>query len=93
MNQVLPENKIIKVLGSNQPYSLIYTTDAKEALDFNRKNKGIRQLRAMCVINQNGRVADMSCCNKAFFAKKDLKELYSKAYLKKIEQFLFNKKI
>ena len=75
MNQKLPENKLIKVLGSSWPHSLIYTTDAKEALDFNRKNKGVRQLRAMCVMSQNGRAADMSCCNRAFFAKKDLKEL------------------
>lgn len=79
MNQLLPENKLIKVLGSNWPYSLIYTTDAKEALDFNRKNKGVRQLRAMCVMNQNGGVASMSCCNKAFFAKKDFKELVAEA--------------
>lgn len=56
MNPLLPENKLIKALGSCWPYDLLYTTNAKEALDFNRKNKGVRQLSLMYVMNQNGRV-------------------------------------
>ena len=60
MNQHLPSNgKPIKALGSSFPYDLIYTTDAKEAREFNRKNKGIRKLTRMLVMNQNGRVCWM----------------------------------
>lgn len=60
MNEQLPKDGTpIKALGSCWPYDLIYTTNAKEALDFNRKNKGIRQLSVMYVMNQDGRICWM----------------------------------
>ena len=60
MNNQLPKDGTpIKALGSCWPYDLIYTTNAKEALDFNRENKGIRRLGVMYVMNQNGRICSM----------------------------------
>jgi hypothetical protein len=55
MNEKLPLNKPVKALGSCWPCDLIYTTNAKEALAYNRKYKGIRKLTLTYVMNQNGR--------------------------------------
>jgi hypothetical protein len=54
MNQDLPNNGIpVKAWGSSLPYDLIYTTDEKEAEEWNKTND--RKLNLMFVMNQYGR--------------------------------------
>lgn len=56
MNEKLKEGVLYKALGSSRPYDLIYFTNAKEAFDFYRKNKGKRTLSKMFVLNQNNSI-------------------------------------
>jgi len=63
MNQDLSKNGIpVKAWGSSLPCDLIYTTDEKEAEEWNKAND--RKLHLMFVRNQNGKTCWMPYSSK-----------------------------
>ncbi len=63
MNQDLPKDGIpVKAWGSILPYDLIYTTDEKEAEEWNKTND--RKLNLMFVMSQYGRICWMPYSSK-----------------------------